>query len=81
MAMKRDQEPKDTEYNHGRGLMPPLSLQPEPKGYEQLHALYRMDSVDPGAVPSYDGTGNRTDIPVVTPVRADGKLTEDKNNG
>lgn len=39
-------EPHDSEYSHGRGLMPPANLA-DPSGAETLRAYYQLDSVDP----------------------------------
>lgn len=74
MAMQRDQEPKDSEYSHGRGLMPPTSLA-DPSGYEQMRAIYAMDSTDASATPNYEGLGYRTDKGVTIPVRETGTPT------
>lgn len=82
-ARKPGLEPGGTEFSHGKGLMSNTDRGYVPMEYEEHHSLYRMDSLDPGATPSYDGTGrDRDDRETTTPVREKGPAKyKGKTNG
>jgi hypothetical protein len=72
MAMKKGKEPGGSEFSHGRGLHPQDEALVPREGYQELHALYRMDSTDPAAQPNYKGERDRTDKETTIPTREKG---------
>jgi len=49
-----DREPGDTEFSHGKGLMPDPAKGYEPDNLDEHHAVLRTDSADPTSVANYD---------------------------
>lgn len=83
MPMTPGFEPADSEYSHGRGLMPPANLA-DPSGAETLRAYYQLDSVDPetelfkpktGKYNPLTGEGRHDDKHITNPYRENGKPT------
>lgn len=58
MVMKRQQEPGESEFSWGRGLMPNVKHGYVPEQHDQLRAERRTDTTDPTSVASYDDLGN-----------------------
>jgi hypothetical protein len=49
-----EREPGDTEFSHGKGLMPDPRKGYEPDNLDEHHAILRTDSADPTSVANYD---------------------------
>jgi len=49
-----DREPGDTEFSHGKGLMPDPGKGYVPDNLDEHHAILRTDSADPTSVANYD---------------------------
>lgn len=58
MVIKRDQEPGESEFSWGRGLMPHVKHGYVPEQVDVLRAERRTDPTDPTSVASYDDMGN-----------------------
>lgn len=58
MVMKRQLEPGESEFSHGRGLMPNVKHGYVPEQHDVLRAERRTDTTDPTSVASYDDLGN-----------------------
>jgi len=49
-----DREPGETEFSHGKGLMPDPRKGYVPDNLDEHHAVLRTDSADPTSVANYD---------------------------
>ena len=58
MVLKRGVEPGESEYSHGRGLMPPEERGYVPEQIDILRADLRTDTADPGSTRDYYALGN-----------------------
>lgn len=65
MVLKKGIEPGGSEFSHGKGLMPPLERDYEPREYEQHLASMQTDSTDPNATVDYRRPGKSGATPRV----------------
>lgn len=77
--MKRDQEPGESEFSSGRGLMPNVKHGWVPEQVDVLRAERRTDTTDPASVASYDDLGNPDRFGPQPPLQAPYKAHKPSN--